>query len=240
METKKWESNVWAPVKPWLLEHPHKECPLDEVTAGPVQGKDTETATSSGSEKTEGLVPDSAWENAVCSLSADLEDGIESVLIKFANASKLSLQVPRINKNINKWMSERRCRSIGRSAALAQTEIVHCKNKRWGINDEGTLMLNLGASVTSEAGRESGSQHCSGSHKNGMGQPGSFKGKWRNIFYSAMVPPLGPGFGAILQGSCCWVWENPEESYNEGPLKFCARMNKMGLSCLKHWKLGNK
>lgn len=50
--------------------------PLDEVTAGPGQGKDIETATFSDSEKTEGLVPNSVPENPVCALSADLEDGI--------------------------------------------------------------------------------------------------------------------------------------------------------------------
>lgn len=76
--------------------------PVDEVTAGPVQGKDIESATFSDSEKTEGLVPNFVPENPVCALSADLEDGIESVLIKFANAGKLSLQVPWINKSINK------------------------------------------------------------------------------------------------------------------------------------------
>lgn len=48
-------------------------------------------------------MPDSSVpENPACALSAELEDGRENVLIKFANASKLSLQVPRINKNINK------------------------------------------------------------------------------------------------------------------------------------------
>lgn len=68
-----------------------------------MQGKDTETATFNDSEKTEGLMPDSSVpENPACALSAELEDGRENVLIKFANASKLSLQVPRINKNINK------------------------------------------------------------------------------------------------------------------------------------------
>lgn len=76
--------------------------PVDEVTAGPVQGKDIESATFSDSEKTEGLVPNFVPENPVCALSADLEDGIESVLIKFANAGKLSLQVPWINRSINK------------------------------------------------------------------------------------------------------------------------------------------
>lgn len=72
-----------------------------------------------------------------------MEDGIESVLIKLANANKLSLQVPRMNKNRNKEMSEKRYRSIGKSAILVQAEIVNCKNTRRGINDEGTLMLNL-------------------------------------------------------------------------------------------------
>lgn len=71
--------------------------PLDEVTAGRVWGKDFETAEFGDSEKTEGLVLDSVPENPVRALSADLEDGIESLLIKFANASKLSLQVLRIN-----------------------------------------------------------------------------------------------------------------------------------------------
>lgn len=104
MEKKQWESNVWAPVKPWLLSPgaSTQGSILDEVTAGPVQGKDIESATFSDSEKTEGLVPNFVPENPVCALSADLEDGIESVLIKFANAGKLSLQVPWINKSINK------------------------------------------------------------------------------------------------------------------------------------------
>lgn len=162
-----------------------RKYPLDEVTAGPVQGKDTETATFSDSEKTEGLVPDSVPENPVCALSADLEDGIESVLIKFANASKLSLQVPRINKNINKLMSERRCRSIGRSAILAQTEIVDCKNKRWGINDEGTLMLNLGASVTQKLDVSQGANTANVATKMACGSLRGLK-ESEGIFYSTL------------------------------------------------------
>lgn len=107
-----------------------RKYPLDEVTAGRVWGKDIETAEFGDSEKTEGLVLDSVPENPVRALSADLEDGIESLLIKFANASKLSLQVLRIN--LENKMSEKRHRSIARSAILVQTEVVSYKNKKMG------------------------------------------------------------------------------------------------------------
>lgn len=53
--------------------------------------------------------------------------------------------------------SEKKCRSIGISAVLFQTETVNCKNKRGGVNYEATLMLNLGVTVTHKLDM---SQYC--------------------------------------------------------------------------------
>lgn len=82
-------------------------------------------------------------------------------------------------------MSEKRCRSIGRSAVLAQTEIDNCKNTRWGINDEGTLMLNLGASVTHKLDVSQGTNTANVVTKMGCG---SLRGlsESEGIFYSTL------------------------------------------------------
>lgn len=91
-------------------------------------------------------------------------------------------------------MSEKRHRSIARSAILVQTEVVSYKNKRWGINDEGTLLLNLGASVTHKVDVSQGAKTANAATKMGEGRLRGLS-ESEGTFYFAMVQLLGPSFG---------------------------------------------